>query len=207
MLKSLKAIAFAAIVAVAVPALADGEHGGDFIVGRTSSGQLALENIPDEPLHLELSGNQILFPGWSSTEPGFDSLNDDEPGEDFYTMATGADIWLELVSVGVDDGGLKVINQTLTSVLDAPGESFLLGGPSLHTHVFWHLDSTVLGGGFAGTRSATFRLVDNGGTGYAASDPFTLQFTNVEVPEPATLGLLAVGGGTLLLRLRRRHRA
>lgn len=181
----------------ALPALAQHEHGGDIVVGRAGStaitaDTLAIEADLDESVFLEpVSG---LFNGWSSTSPGFDALGEDEPGEGFFTLAGGASIRLEILAI---DAGFAVVQSGGGAVADAVGESILLGGSTLHTHPTWYAQSSVLGGEWAGTLSATFRLVDAGTTGYESSEPFTMSFTNV--PEPGTAALAAVGAGCVML--------
>lgn len=170
-------------------------HEGDFIVGRTAGLHLAMEGPVDHVIVLEPSTG--LLPGWVGAEPGFEALEMDELDEGFFTLGAEASIWLEVVSL---DAGLKVWQGDAGAVAAAPGEKVLLGGNDLHSHVFWHIDSTVSGIGpdWEGTLAGTFRLVDTGGTNYAASEPFTLQVSNV--PEPVTLALLGLSGVALLRR-------
>lgn len=179
------------------PVLGQHQHEGDVVIGRSGSGQLKLEADLDHVRVLEdVNG---LLNGWAGDEPGFEALLEDEPDEGFYRLASGAQIWLEGISL---DPALKVHNPLNPSLLiDSPGDQLFLGDHELHDHVIWHVDS--LDTGFNPLQTVwygTFKLVDKGTTAYADSDPFTLGFTNV--PEPGTLGLLFMGS---LAALRRRR--
>lgn len=187
-------------VAPTAPAMAQHDHAGDIIVGLAgdsaiTADTLAIEADLDEPVLLApVSG---LLNGWASSDPGFDALGADEPGEGFFTLGGGASIRLEIVTI---DAGFAVVQSGGGAIADEAGESILLGGPTLHSHPTWWARSGVLGDDWTGTLSATFRLIDAGSTGYAASEPFTMSFTNV--PEPAALALLGVG--SVLMCFRRR---
>lgn len=187
-------------VSVVAPALAhDHQHEGDIIVGRMlgTPDRLAIEADLNEPVLCEPSGYPGLN-GWIKDDPGFEALMENEPDEGFYTLQPGAQVRLEIVGL---DAGIRVWNPDFTQMADAVGEWIDLGDHELHTHMIWHLDSDVLGTGWEGTLHATFKLVDVGSTGYAESETFAMTFTNV--PEPATVVMLVLGG---MLSLRRRRR-
>jgi hypothetical protein len=185
------------------------EHEGDFVIGVTGSGQLRFEF--DEQI---LGGEEFIqllpidpptpgvFEGWTSDAPGFDHLHVAEPTEDFYPMLAGASIYL----MGIDlDAALYVRSSGLGSpVAISPTPalgSLLIGDEELHTHGIWHVDSLAAGFDPLQTQwQGTFKFADLGSTGYADSNPFTLTFTNV--PEPTSIGILALGS---LLVFRRRH--
>lgn len=188
-----------ALTFIAVPAFAQHQHEGDIIVGITgptagTADTLAFEGDFDEAVFLSpVSG---LLNGWTSAEPGFEHLEEDEDDENFYKLASGVNVRLVIVSI---DPGLAVVEAGGGTVADAIGESILLGGFELHSHATWYAQSSVLGAGWTGTLGATFKLIDTGSTGYAESEPFAMTFTNV--PEPASM-LLVMGGGLALLRRR-----
>jgi hypothetical protein len=168
-----------------VPTLAQvHHHEGDFVVGRTSGGQVQVEGPFYERVKLAPVSGPLLW-GWSATSPGFDALDEDEPAEDFYRLASGATIYLRVVRI---DPGLTIWQSGLTAGADEPGEEIYLGGSLLHTHPVWHVDSTVLGIGpdWQGTLAATVELVDYGSTSYADSPAITLYFTNR--PDPTVPG-------------------
>lgn len=175
---------------------ADAQH-VDIEVGRTSGGQVAIEADLDEAILLEAVDG--LLRGWTESDPGFFALEADEPDEDLFLLETGADISLEIVSI---DEGLKFWASGLGSLADEIGEIVPLGDESLHTHLTFHIDSDVVGSDFMGTLEAQIKLIDQGSTGYADSDPVTMRFTNF-VPEPATAGVVMATGAFLLLVRRR----
>lgn len=175
------------------------QHGGDVVVGRTAKGQLAVEVPVGAPTPLDAVDGFLR--GWAGDEPGFMSLAEDEPDEGFFVLGQGAIVGLDLLSI---DPALKVWSPGFVSALTAPGQSFVLGGATFDTHGTFHIDSTdpAFDPG-QDVFSATFRVVDTGTTGYAASEPFALAFT--PVPEPMTVLLFGVGalgiGGRRVLRV------
>lgn len=177
------------------------EHEEDTLIGRTSNGQLGV--VVNSPGLNELFPVSGLLRGWAGDEPGFTATDAFVPTEDLFPLGAGALVRLELVSI---DPALKVWSPGFTALLDAPGESFLLGGAAFDTHATFHVDSSdpaFESGAIA--YSATFRAFDAGETGYSASDPFTLQFT--PVPEPATALTLAASAWCVWATCRRRRRA
>lgn len=79
---------------------------------------------------------------------------------------------------------------------DKYNESGTLGAWGFHHHQWF----VAQAGGPGETFSATFRAIDLGTTGFTASDEYTISF--VTVPEPASLGLLSLGGLALVRRRR-----
>ncbi|MFG0241641.1 MAG: hypothetical protein ACF8R9_02520 [Phycisphaerales bacterium JB054] len=180
----------------ATPAAAQHDHGGDYVVAVDASGALAIEGDFDEPRELP-AFNQNGINGWFGDDPGFASLDEDEPDEGLYMLGGGAEIYFELVSI---DPAAKVYSPLFDTV--NPGESFLLGGSDLHEHAFWHIDSDDAA--FDPNQTVwnvSWRVIDLGSTGYADSDVFTTQLTNVPAP-----GVLTLAGGLSVLGMARRRR-
>lgn len=167
-----------------------GDH-GDILVGRTADDTLAVapaEFSFDE--FVVLCAVDGLLQGYTSGNPGFDAEEVvDDPENDFFRLEPGAAIAIEAVAL---DPACKAWGPGLASLIDEAGESVVLGGDNLHEHLTWHVDSDDPA--FDPSEviwSATFRLIDTGSTGYAASDPFTLQFIRAApVPAVSEWGLL-----------------
>ncbi len=181
--------------AAASAAWAGDEHSGDFVVGVSGAGQLAVEGDFDEAFLLP----PIAFPvsGWALDDPGFMSLDADEPDEDFFVLGAGANVVFEIVAL---DPAMKVWRPAFLGVLDEAGEQWMLG-ESFDLHPWWHIDSED--GGFNPLQtewSVSFRMIDTGTTGYEASEVYTARFTNV--PEPGALALVAMGTVALVRRRR-----
>jgi hypothetical protein len=159
-------------------ATARAQHADDVWVGVTSNGVLTISPdgfVPDENYHT-LTPVDGLLKGWADDDPGFDHLVNPQPENNVFPLASGAQIWLEVVAI---DPAFRLIDQGF-QVLDEPGEDTLLGDHTLHIHNTWHInnqdpefdpDQCVWHG--------TFLLRDDGSTGYATSAPLTFSFTNV----------------------------
>ncbi len=190
-----------------VPALrthAGEQHAGDLIIGRDGSGKLKVEFDFSTASSLSPIASPIM--GWISDEPGMEALVDDEPDEDFFTLASGNNIVFEVVSL---DPAFKVYSPGFTQLLDSPGETWDMG-PSPHDHANWFIDSTDAGY-LNGQQfwDVTLRFRDTGSTGYTMSDTFTLRFTNIPegVPTVSEWGLVVLilalmAAGTAVIRRR-----
>ncbi|MBI1826371.1 MAG: hypothetical protein HY287_15600 [Planctomycetes bacterium] len=176
-------------------------HEEDTVIGHNAAGQL--ETIIGSPGLNELPPVNSFLHGWANDEPGNKTPAEDNPANDFFTLAPGAIINLRLVSI---DPGFKVWSPGFTTALTTPGSSFILGGSDFDTHGTFHIDSTNPNFDPNKTDYAvTFRVVDTGTTGYAESAPFTLHFT--PVPEPMTLAMLSFGAVATIGRgLRNSHK-
>lgn len=184
-----------ATAGLTLPSLAQTRHEGDFFIGVNGAGRLAVEGDFDDAHQLPAFDSGGVR-GWFGDEPGFASLDVDEPDEDFYTLAPGADIWFELLSI---DPAFKVYDPFFTPV--GTGDGFGLGGHEFDEHAFWHIDSDDPA--FDPGQSVwtiTWRVTDMGATGYDASGVYTSQFTNIPAP-----GGLAGAGVAALAFLRRRR--
>ena len=79
---------------------------------------------------------------------------------------------------------------------DKYNENGSLGAWGLHHHVLYVVDGT--GVDIGETFFATLRAVDNGTTGFASSEAYTLRFETI--PEPASFLLMALGSIGLIRR-------
>lgn len=176
-------------------ALADDDHEHlDVEVGQ-QAGVLGWPELPDQPAVLDPvdPGNPFGFQGWSGEDPGWATLEMPEDG--WEPLASGAEIWVEVLSL---DSGLRMLDPDNGLADINVGDTWLLGGDSFDTHPIWLVDSTTPGFDPSQTiYSGTFRLLDQGTTGYSSSGVHTL---SVFVPEPASAALLALAA----LALRRR---
>lgn len=196
-----KALVMVAIVGSAASgALAQHDHEGDVTIGRNAAGQLMLEfEQPDEPLgRLDIPA----FSGWFSDEPGFRSLEDDEPDEDLFTLDPGSFIRVEILGIG--SGGFAVLPPDFDVVADdfggsklLPGAVFDLGAPDFDNHPFWVVSDADWDGATMSFDFA-FRVVDGNGV-HGASPSYTSTFF---IPAPGALGVAAAG---LMIGSRRRR--
>lgn len=194
---SAQATAVVALLAISSPALAsliNPRHEEDDVnIGVSGAGQLVVE-FGDEQISLPaVSG---LLNGFLGDEPGFFTIDEDEPDEDIFVIGAGANIVLEVISF---DDALKAWTPGFAAILSQPGDTWSLGAAPFDTHPFWHIDSDDAGyiaPPLQTKWSATFRLLDTGSTGYSPSEPIMVTFT----PEPGSLGLLAIGAALLVHR-------
>ncbi len=176
---------FLGLIASAAMAGEGHKHADDFIIGISGTGQLKFESEPVEEEEIfslaEVSG---IINGWAGDDPGFMPLQKDEPKEDFFPMAIGAEIQLVVVSL---DDAFKAHTPGFGDVLDLPGDAWTIATvttdpPAFDDHPTWHID--VDDANLADNQviwHATFKFVDVGTTGYTESEPFTLRFSNADV--------------------------
>ncbi|HNO79162.1 MAG TPA: hypothetical protein PKN33_14010 [Phycisphaerae bacterium] len=161
---------------------ASAQHTGDVIIGINSNGQLAINPtgfVPDDN-YFTLPVGGVFFPGWADSSPGFDHLVTAQPQDDIYPMQSGASIHLEVV--GVDPAFQLVVLGNPPQFLDTPGESTFLGDHTLHEHLTFHINSDSPDyDPDQCVWHASFLLYDVGSTTYADSQPFTFQFTNIDL--------------------------
>lgn len=191
-MRTITTIAAATLTATAAQA----DFATDFGVGVNSTGQLVVEfNFGSiEPLPAATAPG---FNGWISDAPGFANFPAPEPEEDINVLGSGAEIAFQLISTS--GNGFEVYDPFFTSVL-APGDTFSFGGAVFDDHPFWtvNADSAAFDPSVF-SYDVTFRLIDLGATGYAATEDITVTFTRV--PTPAVAALLL--GAAPLVRRRR----
>ncbi len=162
-------------LAAASSTLAGDDHGhghaGDFIVGKDGSDQIEIEFDFDESLPLGPIDGPLLF-GCVNDEPGFLSLDEDEPDEGFFVLPGGASIVFEIVSISV---GLKVHTPGFGAVLDSPGAQFVLGSPPFDVHPTFHIDENDPAFDPDAEFSLTLRLLDANGL-CNPSDEYVVMF-------------------------------
>jgi len=176
---------------LALPLMAQPHH-HDVVIGRSSLNVLKVE-APEDPTVLLPTAPGFPLPGWSGIMPGFEALEEDEPGEDFYKLQPGALIELEVLEL---HNGLRVFNNFLQEV--QVGQRWQLGNHELHTHGLWLIDRQVNPDPELTPAVGRFMVHDVGTTGYGPSQPFELVFT----PEPGSG--LALTWLVLALTARRR---
>jgi hypothetical protein len=161
--------------------------------------KLLIEGDPkilDGTERIELLPGDGIFAGlFVNQEPGWESLEADEP-PDRFTLLPGSNVSLKRLSF---DAGFSMYDPfTGTPILETDGSIFPFGAAPDGS---FHIDLLYVGDGPIGSLySAAFQLVDPSGL-QADSDPFTLGF--VVVPEPTTAILF---GSALLALWRRRPR-
>ncbi len=163
------------------------EHGDDFVIGVSGAGELKFEAEPVEENEIfSLETVSGILNGWAGDEPGFMPLDENEPDEDFFTLAIGAEIQLVLVSI---DPALKAHTPGFGDIIDQPGDAWTIATvttdpPAFDEHPTWHIDSDDPS--LAANQvvwSGTFKFVDVGTTAYADSEEFTLRFSNAHVED------------------------
>ncbi len=166
-----------------LPAAAQHEHAGDAEIGHWM-GQVAVGFDGDEAFSLaETSG---ILTGWAGDEPGFTTVEADEPEEELLALDAATVLVLEVVSL---DPALKAHTPGFASVLTATGDSWTMGSAPFDDHPVWHIDSTDPGFDPLQTVwTGVFRVLDSGPTALAPSEPFTILFTNLPPAEPFLRG-------------------
>ncbi|GAB5495875.1 MAG: hypothetical protein Phyf2KO_09550 [Phycisphaerales bacterium] len=173
-------------------------HGDDGVVGVSGAGMLAIEIDLDEVFEFEELFSNGSLNGWISDAPGFTALDEDEPDEDFFMLGAGADIHFQLVGTNVD--AMQVYNPFFDVPAMVPGETFAFGTGDFDTHPFWFLNTDAASFDPNDSEwSVDFRVVDQGTTGYADSEVYTIRFA---IPSPAGASVLAMAG---LVATRRRR--
>lgn len=115
------------------------------------------------------------FTAYSSTDPGFESLEADEPLESLYRLDAGTQVTMQVTALS--DGVAAFLNGTL---MDAVGESAVIGtedgDEGLHHHAELRL-VLMRGPDQPGEGTISFVLTTTSPS-YAASETFTLRLSN-----------------------------
>lgn len=133
-------------------------------IGRSAVGQLRVIYRVAMPVLLRPSP----FPGingWADAEPGFASVEVEDPGNDLYFLNPNCDI--HFVLVGMDPGV-----QIVTDHAWVPGEDFEFGAPFFDDHLVFNIPDGMIGQEYG----LQFRLYDASGI-HADSPVYTLTFT------------------------------
>jgi hypothetical protein len=174
-------------LAAAATAHAQEEHGhGDMLVASTAAGGGALAIEYDFATVVGLAYDATLsdllgLSAYTSTDPGFDSIEADEPEESLYRLAAGTDVTVEITAI--DEGRVAVfLNGTL---LDEIGDSVLLGTQDapppgdIHHHGEMRL-LLMLPADQPGEGRFCFRLT-SAAPAYAASEPSCVTVSNTHL--------------------------
>lgn len=120
-----------------------------------------------------------LCPGgvcpYSSTNPGFDSADADLPVESLFALDPGTQVSFVVRAI---QAGASV--KFGAAILDAAGESAVIGTTDLHVHPTWQVQAPV---GVMGNWTVTFTLTTTAPS-YTQSADYTLTLTNIAVPTP-----------------------
>ena len=145
-------------------------HADDAVIGFTvcvdAGNRLGVDLDGDEVFVLpDVDG---VLGGWAGDEPGFNTLEEDEPDEGFFAIAAGANVVLEIVSISP---GFKAHTPGFADILDESGDTWDMGAAPFDTHPEWHIDPDDPGyDDHDEIWTVTVRLLDTGSTGYRPSD-------------------------------------
>jgi hypothetical protein len=178
-----------AFIALLTAAAAADAHEAHMLIGRSASGQLKwhpAQGVPNEQLTVLAwipPGGPLQ--GYSASIPGFSLVLTAAPEHDCYPLASGADIWVELVSIDapllmVETPSYRIINE------QQPPEMRIGGQANSHVHPLWLLDGSdpAFDPPWCVWR-VRFVLKDKGPTGYATSEVLTFLFSAGRIPCPA----------------------
>lgn len=187
-------------VLTASSATAEDHDDHDVVIGLTDSQQLTVDGDHALSISLEYNSALNLYYGgqacWIPAEGDLHimtSYGDGTPPTGHYA--------LELAVVDMPASVMAFESETFSQILN--GQSYALDGWNwqeeegwhFHQHISWALDPARVTAGE--TVTASFKLIDTTGQ-YADSEVFDVSLT--AVPEPATVGLLALGAAFLKRR-------
>lgn len=164
-------------------------HAGDLLIASTASGggNLALDFDFSQKVQTSYFATVGSVAVYTSTKPGFDALDQDEPGESLYVLSNGTQVAIEVVYVD-PPGGAKIVFpngnsfRPANATLQNPGDSVTIGeqgagGPDgLHHHAQMQLILALPAGTFGEAR-ITFKLTTPN-PAYGDSAMYTLTLTN-----------------------------
>lgn len=174
-----------ALAAAATVHAQEHQH-GDMQLASTAAGGGALTVEYDFATVVGLAydatlGGLLGLSAYTATDPGWDSIEADEPDEGLYRLAAGTDVTVEITSI--DEGTVAVFLNG--SLLDQVGDSVLLGTQDapppgdLHHHPEMRL-LLMLPADQPGDGSFCFRLTSTT-PAYSASEPFCLTVSNAHL--------------------------
>lgn len=191
------------------PAIAEEHDHHEVVIGLTdiSGGGQQITIVEDHALSMELKYNTLMgiyYGGQACWIPADGDLHLMEP----YGNGTppAGHYELELVAVNMPASVIAFDSESFSQILNSSPYALNewhweeMEGWHFHNHISWGLDSSLVTPGQ--TVIASFKLIDSTGQ-YADSQVFDVSIT--AVPEPATLGLLAMG--TTMLRQRNPKKA
>lgn len=153
---------------------------------RASGGSLVLRYDLTKKVQTYLGVPSVCTPEtasclYTANDPGFRAEPEDDPSDDYYPLADGTKVILELFPAegqpsAVDEGLSIHINGRK---LSESGDSASLGTtPSIHSHPSWQI---AVDGGETGDYRLSFRLRSDPPV-YDASPVYTIIVTNVALP-------------------------
>jgi hypothetical protein len=178
------ATAAAAIVGFATPSRAQHFHAGDMHVASTADGSGTLAVAFDFDSAVPVSFDAEPVPGitiYTTTEPGFDALEEDEPGEGLFVLDAGTQVSVEITRI--DPGRTAMLLNSV--LLDHVGESVVLGTQGaappndIHHHGTMQLILTLPPGTY-GTGKLSFKLTTTSGA-YSESQSYTVTLSNAHL--------------------------
>lgn len=178
-------VALLSLQLVALPAFAgdDHEHADDRELGHWM-GQINVVFEPGEVFSLEPTSG--ILEGWTGDEPGFVTVDADEPDEELLAFPAGTQLVLEIVSL---DPALKAHTPGFVSVLTSPGDTWNMPAIPFDDHPVWHIDVTDPGFDPMQTEwVGVFRILDVGTTAFMPSENFSISFTNLPPAEDFVRG-------------------
>ncbi|MFZ4695213.1 MAG: PEP-CTERM sorting domain-containing protein [Verrucomicrobiia bacterium] len=189
--------AAALLLGLAAPrAPAQHTHAGDVLIGRDTNSAPWNFKV-DSPSHshtLTWQGGNL----WSLDDPGFISLDADDPDEGHYLLPVNEITRLEMIDRSHSQSLWKIYSGS-SEVLTNNGAVYTIPWSSGVIHKHFSFELTAPQTDFQ-DYWFDLRLTGPGG---GSTDTFRLNFTTI--PEPSSVALLALAAVAALLAGRRRH--